>query len=176
MRNRQGSLGSGSSPSTSINENAIEEGDIEPDQSPASPAASFARRMSFGARALRDVRTGNGNANGRAPANIASGPSVKGRGLSSSHPNITERSKTPANDFSKLLGEGFNWSEQIKNRAERSASINSQATSAPANGPANHQKAASVASVEQPIKEMSKSPKKPDHFQERILKGDFYMD
>ena len=74
------------------------------------------------------------------------------------------------------LGEGFNWSEQIKNRAERSASINSQAPTAPANGPPNHQKAASVSAAEEPIKEMPKSPRKPDHFQERILKGDFYMD
>ena len=81
-RNRQGSFGSGSSPSTSISESAIEEGDLEASQSPTSPAASFARRMSFGARALRDVRTGTGNANGRASTSLASGPSVKGRGLS----------------------------------------------------------------------------------------------
>ena len=78
--------------------------------------------------------------------------------------------------FSFDLVEGFNWSEQIKNRAERSASINSQATTAPAMGPLNHQKAASTSAAEQPIKEMPKSPKRPDHFQERILKGDFYMD
>lgn len=134
MRNRQSSFGSGSSPSTSINENAIEEGDAETNISPTSP---FARRMSFGAKALRDVKTGaTGNAN----------------------------------------GEGFNWSEQIKNRAERSASISSQVPSTAAAGPRNHQKAASVSSTEQPIKEMPKSPRKPDHFQERILKGDFYMD
>ena len=78
--------------------------------------------------------------------------------------------------FSFDTGEGFNWSEQIKNRAERSASINSQAAPAPAMGPSNHQKAASASAAEQPIKEMPKSPKRPDHFQERILKGDFYMD
>lgn len=81
LRNRQNS-GSGSSTSTSINENAIEEGDAEPNASPTSPSA-FARRMSFGARALRDVKTGNGNAN-----NTASTPSVKGRGLSSSLPRL----------------------------------------------------------------------------------------
>lgn len=74
------------------------------------------------------------------------------------------------------LGEGFNWSEQIKSRAERSASINSQAPPAPATGPQTHPKVASVSATEQPIKEMPKSPRKPDHFQERILKGDFYMD
>ena len=35
----------------------------------------------------------------------------------------------------------------------------------------------SVAVMESPIKEMPKQPKAaPDSFQERILKGDFYMD
>ena len=61
MRNRRSSFGSGSSPSSSVNENAIEEGDAESNASPTSPSA-FARRMSFGARALRDVKTGNGMA------------------------------------------------------------------------------------------------------------------
>lgn len=80
MRNRQSSLGSGSSPSTSINESAVEEGDAEPNISPTSP---FARRMSFGAKALRDVRTGGiNNANGRVSTIVASAPSVKGRGVS----------------------------------------------------------------------------------------------
>jgi len=130
IKNRQGSFASSSSPSTSVNENAIEEGDAEPNPSPTSPSA-FARRVSFGARALRDVQSGN--------------------------------------------GEGFNWSEQIKNRAERSASITGQ-PAAPSTGSMSHQKSASIAAAEQPIKEMPKTPRKPDHFQERILKGDFYMD
>ena len=55
-------------------------------------------------------------------------------------------------------------------RAQRSSSIASTAT-APSMG---HQKAASVAMVE-PVKEVKKQ-QAPDHFQERILKGDFYMD
>lgn len=79
LRNRQSSFGSGSSPSTSINESAVEDGDTEQNTSPTSP---FARRMSFGAKALRDVRTGGtGNANGRASTNASSAPSVKGRGV-----------------------------------------------------------------------------------------------
>lgn len=82
MRNRQSSFGSGSSPSTSINESAVEEGEAELN---ASPTSQIARRMSFGAKALRDVRTGGtGNANGRASTNASSAPSVKGRGVSSS--------------------------------------------------------------------------------------------
>lgn len=76
LRNRQGS-GSGSSASASINENAIEEGDSEPSTSPTSPSA-FARRMSFGARALREVKSGNGNTK-----DSASVPSSHRRGLSS---------------------------------------------------------------------------------------------
>ena len=79
MKNRQSSFGSGTSPSTSVSETAIDEGDAEPSASPTSPS-SFARRMSFGARALRDVKTGNGNAN-----STASATSVKGRGLFLSH-------------------------------------------------------------------------------------------
>ena len=76
FKNRQSSFGSTSSPSTSVNENAIEEGDAESNASPTSPSA-FARRLSFGARALREVKIGNGNAN-----HTASAPSAKGRGLS----------------------------------------------------------------------------------------------
>ena len=84
MKNRQGSFASSASPSTSVNESAIEEGDAEPNPSPTSPSA-FARRLSFGARALRDVHSGNGTATAKASTNMASAPSVKGRGLFSSH-------------------------------------------------------------------------------------------
>ena len=37
-------------------------------------------------------------------------------------------------------------------------------------------RAKSVATMEPPVREMPKEQKRPDHFQERILKGDFYMD
>lgn len=80
-RVRQGSLSSGTSNSTSIDENAIEEGDGPSIAS--SPVSPFARRLSSGARALRDVRTGSGNANGRPPTGSIKAPSVQGRGLSS---------------------------------------------------------------------------------------------
>ena len=86
MRNRQSSIGSGSSPSTSISESAVEEGDSE--STNTSPTSQFARRMSFGAKALRDVRTGGtGNANGRASPHASSAPSVKGGGVSSRRSN-----------------------------------------------------------------------------------------
>ncbi|MCJ1276756.1 hypothetical protein MMC21_004563 [Puttea exsequens] len=148
MRNRQSSMGSSNSPTSSVNESAIEEGDAEPNHPPASP---MARRTSFGVNALREIKTQNGNANGRASINMAATPSAKGR------------------------GEGYNWSEQIKHRAERSAST-TQALPPPTSASVSQQETTSVAAPEQPIREMPKTPQKPDHFQERILKGDFYMD
>jgi hypothetical protein len=39
-----------------------------------------------------------------------------------------------------------------------------------------HQRAKSVAIMEPPVREMPQQPKVPDAMQERILKGDFYMD
>lgn len=129
---RNSSVGSSNSPNSSIGESAIEEGDAPTGQSPTSP---FARRMSFGAKALHDIRTGNNGSN-----------------------------------------EGYKWSEQIRNRAERSASLTQRQQPPTSVAGQEHHKAASVAVPEQPVKEMPKPPKKPDHFQERILKGDFYMD
>ncbi|KAL8952295.1 MAG: hypothetical protein Q9222_001784 [Ikaeria aurantiellina] len=124
-RARQGSLSSGASNNTSIDENAIEEGDAPPLS--ASPTSRFARRMSSGARALRDVRTGSGNANGRSSTAANTAPSVKGRA-----PAVSAR--------------------------ERQAASN---TTPP---------------VEVPAKPPAQPVRVPDQFQERILKGDFYMD
>jgi len=42
--------------------------------------------------------------------------------------------------------------------------------------PPLHQRAKSVAIMEPPVREMPKQPRVPDAMQERILKGDFYMD
>ena len=41
---------------------------------------------------------------------------------------------------------------------------------------ASHHRAKSVTIMEPPAREMPKQPKVPDAMQERILKGDFYMD
>ncbi|KAI4256973.1 MAG: hypothetical protein LQ352_001862 [Teloschistes flavicans] len=153
-RARQSSLSTNASNSTSIDENAIEEGDAAPLS--ASPTSTFARRMSSGARALREVRTGSGNANGRSSTTPNNAPSVKGR------------------------GEGFDWSEQLRSRAGRSSSITSPPTSAPAVSQRERQAtAAPPPPSEAPPKRTSRvfsSDRVPDHFQERILKGDFYMD
>lgn len=78
-RARQDSLSS----CGSIDENAVDDSEAAPNGSPTSP---FARRMSFGARALRDVKTGTGvGNNGRLSVKLASSPPAQGRVLSSSH-------------------------------------------------------------------------------------------
>jgi len=113
-----------------------------PLNTPATP--SFARRVSFGAQALWDVRQGG---------------SVGAPGG----------------------GEGFNWSEALRDRTKRSPSISSSANPFTAN--TTRSRAASAAAPEPP-KEMPKpvtaaTPsklKKPDHLGERMLRGDFMMD
>lgn len=88
--------------------------------------------------------------------------------------------KTSA-DHIIITGEGFSWSENMRTRAERtSMQFGNAGSSVPAGGGGifgggTHQRAQSVTTMPQPAQEMPK-PKAPDHFQERILKGDFYMD
>ena len=159
-----------SSISSSIEESAVEEGDAAPDISPSSP---FARRMSFGARALRDVRTGTGGSNGRASTDTVP--------PSSGQASTADPSRRVSNHFPQRSGEGFNWSEQIRSRAERSASIGSPGNIIPHSAaPSEHIRPPSIATVQPPVKPVPvpapKPSRKPDLFQERILKGDFYMD
>ncbi|OQO08894.1 hypothetical protein B0A48_05784 [Cryoendolithus antarcticus] len=222
--NRRDSLSSANS--GSLDESAIED---EPSMTTAGsgsvPHTPFARRMSFGARAMRDIRTSSGSAggggtspglqNGRSPPPVVSSkpgnsharvPSVSasnssstanngtisarangGRGLSSlplassrclsafTYSVLPEMSTDP---FSQT-GEGFNWSDNLRSRAERTSIAAPSGISA-GNGSvsaAHHARAKSVATMEPPIREIPKPvASKPDHFQERILKGDFYMD
>ncbi|KAI9745787.1 MAG: hypothetical protein M1835_002544 [Candelina submexicana] len=167
-RSRRDSISSSTSGSTGNDESAIEEGDAV-----TSPITPFGRRMSFGARALRDVRAGNGNANGRA-STLASSPTTKGRGLSSFTSTKPPLGSTSDNEM-RHSGEGFNWSEALRSRAERT-SISFPPNTNPPPSQSYHQRAETVTTMEQPAKEMPKASKAPDHFQERILKGDFYMD
>lgn len=79
-------------------------------------------------------------------------------------------------------GSGFNWGEQLRTRAESSVSQTqrpSLAASPPGGGPRPHLRTKSTS--EMPAPSAARPPpraisKKPDAFQERILKGDFYMD
>ncbi|KAF1953964.1 hypothetical protein CC80DRAFT_134095 [Byssothecium circinans] len=126
---------------SSANSGSVDESPFEDDPAPSAssansnPATPFARRLSFGARALRDVRQSNGSVG---------------------NPN----------------GEGYNFAENMRTRAERTSASGPR----PILSPPAHQRAKSVAIMEPPVKEMPKQPKVPDAMQERILKGDFYMD
>lgn len=78
-------------------------------------------------------------------------------------------------------GEGFNWSDNFRSRAERTSSIAGGGLygyngSPP--GSLKHDRSKSVAVMEPPMRDIPKPKEqvRPDHFQERILKGDFYMD
>lgn len=170
-RARQDSLSSG----CSIDENAVDDSEPAPNGSPTSP---FARRMSFGARALRDVKTGNGvGNNGRVSVKLASPPPAQGRGLSSTHASIDKHLRIVSDYSGKCSGEGFNWSEQLRSRAERSSfSVAAPPAPAPVPSPGSHQRTTSVVPTAPAVKEIPKGSQAPDHFQERILKGDFYMD
>lgn len=227
LRGRQDSLASSGG---SIDECAVE--DEQGPKDGSMPATPFARRVSFGARAMMDMRnSGQGSPNqqnGRSPpasvessksngrgggddsakapsAGTISARDAKGRGLSSpDDPSSTITSSSHLCDafhlpyyltslpctFALLFdftlqmltsggmtgsGEGFNWSDNFRNRAERTSNaglvggVNGMPMS-------SHQRAKSVAIMEPPIRETPKEQKRPDHFQERILKGDFYMD
>jgi hypothetical protein len=141
--------------SDSFDESAIEEGD---DVSRTAPTTPFARRMSLGAaQAMRGMRGGN---------------------------------SPGAND------QGFNWSDQLRSRAENTVAqgvrpsvsfASSLGASPPRGGPPtgpastsvspHHDRARSVSDMPAPpAQSRPRAPQKPDHFQERILKGDFYMD
>ena len=158
----------------SIDESAIEEGDAPPSTSPSS---TFGRRLSFGARALRDARAGNGNNNGRTPTDSTPSPAGRGRGLSSSQASAGDYAKRLSNQFNQRSGEGFTWSEQLRSRAERSSSITSPTSAAPPASAREPPRTAPVAAAEPPPQKPAKKERPvPDHFQERILKGDFYMD
>ncbi|PNS17793.1 hypothetical protein CAC42_3188 [Sphaceloma murrayae] len=181
--------------SGSIDESAVEDGDPMSQSSPTTP---FARRMSFGARALRDVRTGTGagTAPGRssfADTSVSSGtgseqkktttPTPKARGPSSSseprtdcpdHAELKHRSSyLDSIALTASTDNGYNWADSFRSRAERSSSIVSSGT--PPN--INHTRAKSIATMQPPpVQSESPKPMVPDHMQERILKGDFYMD
>lgn len=143
---RRGSMSTNSNNSDSIDENAIEDDEGGARTAPTTP---FARRMSYGGPAMRGYRPGG----------------------------------SPGNDQ-----QGFNWSEQLRSRAESAVSgaprpSFSMASSPPRNGGMHvphHDRAKSVSDMPMPQPVQAPAPKpeprKPDAFQERILKGDFYMD
>lgn len=172
-RDRTESWSSGGT--SSIDENAIEEGDAAPNASPTSP---FGRRLSFGARAYQEARLRAGNDNGKSVSDYSPSSAPQGRGLSSCQKSHSDYAKTLSNQFNQRSGEGFKWSEQLRSRAERSSSITSPTTATPGVSPREPPKSAPTNIPQQPIQQQPavRERPKPDAFQERILKGDFYMD
>jgi len=200
---------------SSANSGSVDESPFEDDYAlsastnSSNPATPFARRLSFGARAMRDVRQSNGgvgNPNGRPPIHKASSPPTgRGRGLSSlsqslpsssallrpfSHSHsrrsasishiwpstIAEQPEYLLENYSltsSSTGEGYNFAENLRSRAER-GSVSGPPPMLSPSGPTHH-RAKSVTILEPPVREMPK-PRVPDAMQERILKGDFYMD
>ncbi|KAJ5528012.1 hypothetical protein N7513_012171 [Penicillium frequentans] len=107
--------------------------------------------------------------NGRIPPSLPTArPTARSPASTATSPQ-DERS-----NVSRRVGEGFNWSEALRSRAERAPSLGGPASPQSARQ-SHHQRAASIASMEQPIGEIPKQPKqkKPDFFQEKILRGDF---
>ncbi|KAK5124079.1 hypothetical protein LTR85_002276 [Meristemomyces frigidus] len=192
---------------SSANSGSIDESAIEDDAGPvtgSTPPTPFARRMSFGARALRDVRQSSGGGGGggtntgqngtksppasnsiasaKAQNGTISSRDGKGRGLSTPvhHPRHRYTLSLPFTPSlltgAARIGSADFWNENMRTRAERTSIGGQNGGGVPIQSP--HTRAKSVATMEQPIHEMPapKEDRKPDHFQERILKGDFYMD
>lgn len=189
---RRDSLSSSMGSNAGGSEEAVTE-DNESASPHATPSSPFSRRVSFGAQALRDARGGS-IGNGRYPPSASTMTGGRRSASAASPPpayNPTRPTLASSNnvyspkersDISwRHPGEGFNWSEALRTRAERAPSVSAGSSSAPhgqqpaSAGQAHHQRSASIASVEQPPREMPKRAKqnKPDFFQEKILRGDF---
>ncbi|KAL3451325.1 hypothetical protein BJX65DRAFT_269489 [Aspergillus insuetus] len=197
---RQSSISSsvGSSSPGNTEEAVAEDLENSPPGGSGMPRSPFARRLSFGAQALRDARggsIGNGRYHLSPPVSPPSPAAGKRRTASSagfpantgySGPSLSLSASTnkgfPQNNRSdtsrRPIGEGFNWSEALRTRAERGpiSPGSAQSLQGQGQGQGHHRRAASIASMEPPVKEMPKQPKqdnKPDFFQEKILRGDF---
>ncbi|KAI0889756.1 uncharacterized protein GGS22DRAFT_3698 [Annulohypoxylon maeteangense] len=194
---RRGSISTNNS--DSIDENAID----DEESAKAGPNSPFARRMSFGAQAMRNLRTGPtspgtagrhsqesrriSNGHIRAPPTGAPSASAAARRASTSQASHTFSYRIPSDVYSARADNAYNWSEQLRSRAESSVqghrpSFGAGRYGSPPRGNGQHDRAKSVSEMPAPPQQAAtvkpKQPErpKPDHMQERILKGDFYMD
>ena len=197
--------------SDAIDENAVEEDDgVGARTAPTTP---FTRRMSFGAQAMRNMRAPPG---GTSPGSTNGRPSPPLRRASTarhSPPSPPSASVNNGNTWNKIScqassmnssragtdtyppsarsDQGFNWSEQLRSRAESNAAVGPRPSFSFASGMnaspprgntlghvSFHDRAKSVSDMPVPPAQAPKprQPQKPDPIQERILKGDFYMD
>ncbi|KAK0632296.1 hypothetical protein B0T14DRAFT_490683 [Immersiella caudata] len=198
--------------SDSIDENAVEDDDVR-----TAPTTPFTRRMSFGAaQAMRGMRGGTSpGSNGRPippvrrsstahggpptpPLNssVGAGNYTWGRTSSQASNANQHRLGSDMSSPSARLDQGFNWSDQLRSRAESTVSSgprasfsfgsglsgspprNSAGVGPPSTVSPHHDRAKSVSDMPAPPAQTPRArvPQKPDPFQERILKGDFYMD
>ncbi|KAI0125819.1 hypothetical protein BJ170DRAFT_597048 [Xylariales sp. AK1849] len=200
---RRGSISTNNS--DSIDENAVDDDESSARTAPTTP---FARRMSYGANAMRSVRAPAGTSPGssgrpdpsRRPSGGKSRPSpptattATGRRTSSSQASTAQSARSPSDILSAARpDQGFNWSEQLRSRAESSVSGMRPtfgaggagappSSSPPRVGSTHHDRTKSFSDMPVPPQQAAalkpKQPErpKPDAMQERILKGDFYMD
>jgi len=210
-RQRRASVASSSASGSPEFKNSFEDSAvIEEDHQTGAPATpSFARRVSFGAQALRDVRSTGTASGGRRPslfATLQEQPEneTPRNDLSPSNSKATARGGSRGlflscpvrrvtfglefleplifNDSpfhtDSFIGEGFNWSEALRDRTKRQPSVSSGGKPFAA-----RPRATSIA-TEEPPKEMPRTHAppvtarlgKPDQLGERMLRGDFMMD
>lgn len=187
---RRGSISTTSS--DAIDENAVEEDEYAKNP----PNTPFGRRMSFGATTMLSPRQGSGSPNGTSASTGNSRPSPPGGGPSTTlHARKTSTSqasnktiaRTPSDMLYGRSDSGYNWSEQLRSRAESSVSgarpvFSSSFSTSPPRGSISQDRAKSVSDMPAPPQQAAavrpKQPERPrpDAMQERILKGDFYMD
>ncbi|KAG9757764.1 hypothetical protein KCU73_g4242, partial [Aureobasidium melanogenum] len=152
----------------SVSSSTVDESAIDDEPSSAAPANSgpFARRVSFGARALKDMKGGSGSVPAGRPTATVTIPEEE----------VLDGEKKTLAPTSSSLGrrEGFNWADNMRSRAER-GSISGMSASPPTGG-WTHARSKSIAVMDTPVRDNPKPVNVPDQFQERILKGDFYMD
>lgn len=212
---RRGSISTNAS--DSIDENAVDDEEL-PANARTAPTTPYARRLSFGAGNMRNLRvplgSSPGGSNGRLspssrrssgtrgpptpPTNTSSSAGYSWHVKRNSQASIATSPRTVSDlkSVSARPDQAFNWSDQLlRTRAEsltagaarpvglsasppRGNSINAAAPSQPSqSADAHHDRARSVSDMAAPPVQAPKPrPQKPDHFQERILKGEFYMD
>lgn len=170
------------------NSDTIAESAIDDEDGPSSnPATPFARRMSKaaedvlnGTNALRKNLGSTSGTNGRAPYSSSS--------QAAKQASMTSKNRTASD--TRRSGEAFNWSEQIRTRAESSVSSAGGRPSFSSTSPSGIDKIAPPAAIHGNAKSGSQSvPKqeppppqtlkeriysKPDEIGERMLKGDYY--
>jgi len=143
---RRGSVSSINSSASNLDENAVDEGE----GSPTGMTNPFTRRMSFGAKAMRDLRLP-----GRMGAQGSPGPSPTAARGEPNHRRVIS--------IVLIISSGT-WPDDGKS--------NSPPLSEPGENP-HHQRRPSVSTMPLPV---SSTKANYDPMGERILKGDFYMD